>query len=190
VKYNIKAIETKFKGYTFRSRLEARWAAMFELLGWQWDYEPVDFNGWIPDFAIYGKTLVYVEFPQDVADRIGRSGCKDEVLILGQRPEIKSEDEIWEEKHFFGWLGEHYEDDEMEWGLCPIGYFWPPEPRQPWIGFCSLYGGYDDRITGKYDGSHPIDAKEKVVELWARAHEATRWMAKSDSVGDTWEMFQ
>src|SRR5690242_11860421 len=36
----IKAIETKYKGYRFRSRLEARWAVFFDALGLKWDYEP------------------------------------------------------------------------------------------------------------------------------------------------------
>jgi hypothetical protein len=36
----IKAIETKYKGYRFRSRLEARWAVFFDALKLAWDYEP------------------------------------------------------------------------------------------------------------------------------------------------------
>lgn len=46
------AIPTMYKGIQMRSRLEAKWAAMFDLLGWTWEYEPLDLNGWIPDFAI------------------------------------------------------------------------------------------------------------------------------------------
>lgn len=36
---NIKAIETSYKGYRFRSRLEARWAVFFDELGIKWEYE-------------------------------------------------------------------------------------------------------------------------------------------------------
>jgi hypothetical protein len=36
---HIKAIETTYKGYRFRSRLEARWAVFFETLGIPWKYE-------------------------------------------------------------------------------------------------------------------------------------------------------
>lgn len=39
----IKAIETRYKGYRFRSRLEARWAVFFETLGLDWKYEPEGF---------------------------------------------------------------------------------------------------------------------------------------------------
>lgn len=48
------SIKTRYKGHQFRSRLEARWAAFFDMLGWSWEYEPLDYNGWIPDFAISG----------------------------------------------------------------------------------------------------------------------------------------
>jgi hypothetical protein len=50
--HNISAIPTKFHGVMFRSRLEARWAAFFHLVGWTWEYEPYDLNGYIPDFQI------------------------------------------------------------------------------------------------------------------------------------------
>ena len=55
----IKAIETKYKGYRFRSRLEARWAVFFDALGYQWEYEPEGFDlgdgvYYLPDFRISG----------------------------------------------------------------------------------------------------------------------------------------
>jgi hypothetical protein len=43
-------IPTLYGGVKFRSRLEARWAAFADLAGWEWEYEPVDLKGWIPDF--------------------------------------------------------------------------------------------------------------------------------------------
>ncbi len=36
----IQAIETRYKGYRFRSRLEARWAVFFDHLKIEWEYEP------------------------------------------------------------------------------------------------------------------------------------------------------
>jgi hypothetical protein len=52
---DIKAIETRYKGYRFRSRLEARWAVFFDALGVKWTYESQGFelsNGekYLPDF--------------------------------------------------------------------------------------------------------------------------------------------
>lgn len=43
---------TKYNGTIYRSRLEARWAAFFELIGWEYEYEPIDFDGWSPDFRV------------------------------------------------------------------------------------------------------------------------------------------
>lgn len=54
---SIKPIETKYKGYRFRSRLEARWAVFFDALGIKWEYEHegyiLDDNTWyLPDFYL------------------------------------------------------------------------------------------------------------------------------------------
>lgn len=46
------AIPTMYSGVQMRSRLEAKWAAMFDKVKWEWQYEPFDLNGWIPDFLI------------------------------------------------------------------------------------------------------------------------------------------
>lgn len=53
----IKAIQTEYKGYKFRSRLEARWAVFFDAAGIEYEYEPEGFlinNGlcYLPDFYL------------------------------------------------------------------------------------------------------------------------------------------
>lgn len=55
---NIKPIETYYKGYKFRSRLEARWAVFFDECGVDWDYEPEGFCidgeiNYLPDFLLH-----------------------------------------------------------------------------------------------------------------------------------------
>lgn len=59
MKQEIRAIETRYKGYRFRSRLEARWAVFFDALGLQWEYEPegfkTDAGPYLPDFFIHGN---------------------------------------------------------------------------------------------------------------------------------------
>lgn len=49
-----------------RSRLEARWAALFDLIGWRWTYEPFDADGYIPDFLIEGDAPFLAEIGQCV----------------------------------------------------------------------------------------------------------------------------
>lgn len=67
----IKAIETEYQGYKFRSRLEARWAVFFDHLKIAWEYEVEGFdlgNGlfylpdfWLPDFKDYVEIKPRVE---------------------------------------------------------------------------------------------------------------------------------
>lgn len=50
-----RAIETRYAGYRFRSRLEARYAVLFDSLKIKWDYEPEGFElgggeRYLPDF--------------------------------------------------------------------------------------------------------------------------------------------
>lgn len=64
---DIKPIETVYKGYKFRSRLEARWAVFFDALEIRWEYEPEgyrigphclepDQEGMCPDYRPYPET--------------------------------------------------------------------------------------------------------------------------------------
>lgn len=53
----IKAIETEYNGYRFRSRLEARWAVFFDQAGITYEYEPEGFEledgtRYLPDFYL------------------------------------------------------------------------------------------------------------------------------------------
>lgn len=65
----IQAIETHYKGYRFRSRLEARWAVFFDALGFDWQYELQGFNLgdvglYLPDFMVFtsiGPTVIEIK---------------------------------------------------------------------------------------------------------------------------------
>lgn len=67
----IKAIETKYKGYRFRSRLEARWAVFFDELQipWKYEHEGYDLDGlyYLPDFCVKTKDgrMQFVEVKPD-----------------------------------------------------------------------------------------------------------------------------
>lgn len=57
----IKAIETRYQGCLFRSRLEARWAVFFDSAGIPWRYEPEGFDldgeWYLPDFWLPDQDL-------------------------------------------------------------------------------------------------------------------------------------
>lgn len=66
----IKTIQTEYKGYLFRSRLEARWAVFFDACGVKWDYEPEGYDlgdgiGYLPDFLLHGVTVNHGIYKED-----------------------------------------------------------------------------------------------------------------------------
>lgn len=82
------------KGYDYRSRIEAVWSYVFEKLGWEWDYEPIDLDWYIPDFILkttYGeKILCEIKGDVDIIKtyepylkKIINSGWKGRYIILG-----------------------------------------------------------------------------------------------------------
>lgn len=112
----IKAHPTKYNGTLFRSRLEATWAAMFDICAIGWSYEPVDLDGWTPDFEITLRGIqVLVEvkpvslvklpdmnariLPSDQSFEKARKHYGDAwILMLGREPNDDAD-------YFgFGWL--------------------------------------------------------------------------------------
>ena len=91
-------IPTTHAGTRFRSRLEARWAAFFDAIGWRWEYEPFDLAGYIPDFAILGPRPLLVEVkPALAVDDLDAHISKAEtaadtrdVLLVGATPLLPS----------------------------------------------------------------------------------------------------
>jgi hypothetical protein len=112
----IAAIPTTYGGQTYRSRLEARWAATFDLLDWQYEYEPVDLDGYIPDFMLLdpsrngrvGPTLVEVKPAftilemRPAAAKIDAAGWEGDALILGATPQLTDTDPLLRPLESFG----------------------------------------------------------------------------------------
>lgn len=99
----MKPIETIYKGYRFRSRLEARWAVFFDTLGVKWDYELEGFElpsgRYLPDFLLHfddGDVWAEVksechENPLDLIYLSGRELClqtKKPFVLLAGIPDI------------------------------------------------------------------------------------------------------
>lgn len=79
----MKAIETEYKGYLMRSRLEARWAVFLDALGIEWLYEDEGYvlkNGewYLPDFYLptFDNCGTFVEVkPKELTDN-EREKCR------------------------------------------------------------------------------------------------------------------
>lgn len=184
----MKAIPTKYRGYQMRSRLEARWAAFFDQIGWQWEYEPYDLNGWIPDFLIYGQSPLLVEVKPaqscgELTTLIERAHHRPEaVLLVGVSPFLDGA--------YAGVLGEPEDRDPSRapsphfapafwaqaYGRGPIGVYRPEKSRV--LRPC----GYDFSV-GKIASDDQYDALSLCVwqdnpepdAAWAAACNDTQW---------------
>ena len=123
----IKAIETKYKGRLFRSRIEARWAVFFDSLGLKWEYEPEGFDidgvWYLPDFKVYYPDSVEWFEVKGNLESITEKECKkiysfskhNPITILDGEPaatvymninssEFNSLSQVIDELKFFGGL--------------------------------------------------------------------------------------
>jgi hypothetical protein len=66
----LRPIETHYRGYRFRSRLEARWAVFLDSAGIEWDYEIEGFNlagtKYLPDFWLR-RSRAFLEIKPDAS---------------------------------------------------------------------------------------------------------------------------
>lgn len=102
----IKAIQTYYNGYWYRSRLEARWAVFFDAAGIKYVYEPEGFVGfdgskYLPDFYLPVEDI-YVEVKgcdekleddwSKIANAIdfGATPVSKGLLLLGEIPNPES----------------------------------------------------------------------------------------------------
>jgi hypothetical protein len=90
------AIPTVYRNVQFRSRLEARWARFFDLVGWRWHYEPLDLRGYIPDFLLdFENAPILVEVKPRFSDvfeaemKIANSGWDRDAVIVDSMPEFR-----------------------------------------------------------------------------------------------------
>ncbi|MGX1156187.1 hypothetical protein [Streptomyces albogriseolus] len=76
----IRAIETRYAGCRFRSRLEARWAVLFDALGIEWNYERQGFetqHGWyLPDFWL-PEAKAWIEVKGGKSTRRDQLKCEE-----------------------------------------------------------------------------------------------------------------
>lgn len=190
-------IPTEYAGVQFRSRLEAKWAAFFDLVGWSWTYEPFDAPGYIPDFLIAGDRSFLIEVgpvstlaeyrekalkPDGVAVVLGR-----DLLVVGVSPVVPFD--LGNANPAAGWLGELYRYPGR--ATDPRGFTWA---TGLWgkcydcgsIGVVHAEMSYHLRPCGHHQSGsfgEPIPA-DWLTALWRRAGNDTQWAARGvKSVG-------
>jgi hypothetical protein len=91
----LKAIETRYKNYRFRSRLEARWAVFFDAFDVDWEYEVEGYNlgaagYYLPDFVVCNGLFVEIK-PGDATlgdaytkcEALHKQSSRDVLLLKG-----------------------------------------------------------------------------------------------------------
>jgi hypothetical protein len=204
-------IPTLYGGVRFRSRLEARWAAWFDVAGWPWEYEPaVEYGYWIPDFVLLGCNRIPVEvkpiewLPRDevayLPDRwirqarehpaltkVLQSGC-EEVLVLGSRPIGRYDTDGSCALGVLAYCGrgdDGYAGDEPFKPHCDIASLWAGyAPHR--FDFAAFYMSYHYRMGGQKDGdNHLKRSDDGDLDLaWREAGNRTQWRGRAHS--DAW----
>jgi hypothetical protein len=158
-------IETMYRGRKYRSRLEATWAAFFGTLGWDAAYEPIDLDGYIPDFVLRFKRPLLVEVKPvfhvaemvEFTEKIERSGWDGEALIVGAVHDPSAE-ESWNGNPAIGLLAERdrFDDtgDELIWMWDPGLWQFCLKCRRP--SLLHSVQSYRCRVCGDGDGTHYI----------------------------------
>lgn len=195
--YGIEAKPTVYKGIKFRSRLEARWAAMFDQLGWTWEYEPEIDGAYIPDFLLHGTgdRRVYVEVkPLEIflADP-SRVSRKAEAALRGSGLLVVGNqfiDSICLGCASIGYFSDFIETDSFravdDWDQANL---FRPGARGYGLeyDFGGDYGSWHGRLTGAYDGNALYEgsllSKADLLHLWSKAGNAIQWMPRKP-IGD------
>jgi len=171
--YDIEAIAARYKGVTFRSRLEARHAVFFDTLAFPWSYEAETFffsdgTGYMPDFRI--------QFPR------GSRGVED--CYYEVKPSFPTDEEIAKAQNLTKVTGRptyivyaHFPElaEGSTWGILAV------HPGRP-VVLGAIYGwaqcmacfGYDIRFeAGRWDaccGQTPKDRSPPLMVAYRRAY--------------------
>lgn len=169
------AIPTEYAGVRFRSRLEARWACTFDQLGWEWEYEPFDLPGWIPDFLVdihdgHRPFLIDVKpakgpkCPRDIQIKIEQAlGAPPpiELRIAGAPPRPT---QVWAE-----W------EKALPYRLAVLGsklITLPPGVFDAWCGIGWVY----DTTCGWFGGFEYVNGPT-LRAAWLKAGNTVQWKA-------------
>lgn len=93
---HIQPIPTRYRTVTFRSRLEARWAAFFDLVSWDWEYTNPNPTHHIPDFILNFHFPILVEVRPITSFSeaslhggiVYGGGWRGEMLVVGSSPHL------------------------------------------------------------------------------------------------------
>jgi hypothetical protein len=157
----LKAIQTMYRGTQFRSKLEARWAEFFDLIGVVWQYEPEGYtNGkvcYLPDFwldfvhsrgnpgGVFFEVKPKKATPDELAKALALAEGTGKTVILSVASPNMFSTEVLDEVQPDGTM-----DDGLQMarcdncGQCDFGFYSGDEPNCP----CgrSTFNPYNDAL--------------------------------------------
>ncbi len=169
----VRGIRTTYAGTRFRSRLEARWAAFFDLVGWGWTYEPFDVEGWIPDFLIHGDKPVLVEIGLCANLSEYHSKAAKPLLYLERPTIVLGISPIALDDQRAGLMVNEFpvRRDGTPSGACPAYWFLCSTCRR-----LTIYGDDVDHPCGHaLGGANTTAPASWLHDQWARAGNAVQW---------------
>jgi hypothetical protein len=195
MEYKIKPVKTLYKNIYFRSRLEATWACFFDRLGWQWEYEPFDLDGWFPDFLIkteFGdkKELLVEVKPYDLKNLSVEAKEKihqilnilpngKEFLLLGRAP-FRTDNMYDENENFcIGYLAgntEIFDNDDRNIDEALLNFV--EDKDFSCFDVCDVLQSYVMRMSGHYEGNQ-YPAKSLLMEtIWGECKRTVQYRYK------------
>lgn len=148
----LKPIETVYDGYRFRSRLEARWAILFDALGIKWEYEPEGFQlsdgtRYLPDFYLPDSSTFFEV--KGLMTEVDHHKVEQLVIDSGKAAAIGYADFTFEACDMFS-------ADDFELTSKSESFL----ARCRFCGkmyFCGYQGSYACRCCGAYDGDNTFE---------------------------------
>lgn len=177
------SIPTEYRGIQFRSRLEATWAAFFDLMGWYWEYEPIDFAGYIPDFLLQMPGPIFVEVKPETDyddleqhhDKARKAGVGG-LLVLGAFPFGNTignacEDYAMVDAVNRGELVEAYGHPVVLGPRCSCAEFGSPSILWESADTCVC-------VACPWEGQEYAKERPDPREAWVRAKNITQWRGR------------
>lgn len=154
----IKAIDTIYNGYKFRSRLEARWGVFFDTLGIKYEYELEGFDlggagRYLPDFWL-PQVKMWAEVKPFEFSEVEKEKCRQLALQSGFN--VLMLDGSPAERNYWAFESDPEEPPLCDYVLCDGNRYWESEGR--------FYGnsGCHDWLIADLKGCLGSDAEKAV----------------------------
>jgi len=189
------AIPTWYRSTRFRSRLEARWAAVFDAFVWPWEYEPLDLRGYVPDFVlpfkrtewthrhtnlsmlVEVKPALSLDEMREACLKIDASGWEHEALVVGATLHLGGDVNT----PVIGLLREH-DEGEWRWGSAELFSCGRCERTSILHGEMSWrcrVCGYGVERGGSHDGTDHVGVfAGDLANVWGDAGATVQWMPR------------